>query len=55
MRWNIRYYTGQVLVNQHSYYSDPAASFDGINTKTDIRVDTSNSYSSYNNADIVEH
>jgi hypothetical protein len=38
MRCNIWNYTGQVLVNQHSHYSDPAASFDGINTKQTYKI-----------------
>ena len=49
--------------NRHKYrsgtckavtnYTDPAASFDGINTKQSHKVATSTGYSSYNNADIA--
>ena len=34
-------------------YTDPAASFDGINTKQTHKVATSSGYASYNNADIA--
>ena len=44
--------TDQVLVKRHNY-TDPAASFDGINTKQSHKVATSTGYSSYNNADIA--
>jgi Domain of unknown function (DUF1929)/Bacterial Ig domain len=44
--------TDQVLVKRHAY-ADPAASFDGINTKQAHKVATSTGYSSYNNADIA--
>jgi hypothetical protein len=42
----------KVLVKRHDY-TDPAASFDGINTKQAHKVATSTGYSSYNNADIA--
>jgi hypothetical protein len=44
--------TDQVLVKRHNY-TDPAASFDGINTKQAHKLATSTGYSSYNNADIA--
>jgi hypothetical protein len=44
--------TDQVLVKRH-FYSDPAASFDGINTKQAHKAATSLGYSSHNNADIA--
>jgi hypothetical protein len=44
--------TDQVLVKR-SNYTDPAASFDGINTKQSHKNATSTSYSSYSNADIA--
>jgi hypothetical protein len=44
--------TDQVLVKRHNY-TDPAASFDGINTKQAHKLATSTGYSSYGNADIA--
>jgi hypothetical protein len=44
--------TDQVLVKRH-YYSDPAASFDGINTKQSHKLATSTGYSGHNDADIA--
>src|SRR5215212_861772 len=44
--------TDQVLVKR-SNYTDPATSFDGINTKQTHKVATSTGYSTYNNADIA--
>ncbi len=44
--------TDQVLVKRHNY-TDPAASFDGINTKQSHKVATGTGYSSYSNADIA--
>jgi hypothetical protein len=44
--------TDQVLVKRHNY-ADPAASFDGINTKQAHKVATSTGYSTYSNADIA--
>ena len=44
--------TDQVLGKLHNY-TDPAASFDGINTKQSHKVATSTSYSSYSNADMA--
>jgi hypothetical protein len=44
--------TDQVLVKRHNY-TDPAASFDGINTKQAHKAATSTGYSSFNNADIA--
>jgi len=44
--------TDQVLVKRHNY-TDPAASFDGINTKQSHKFATSTGYNSYNNADIA--
>jgi hypothetical protein len=44
--------TDQVLVKRHRY-SDPAASFDGINTRQTYKNATSTIYSSYNYADIA--
>jgi hypothetical protein len=44
--------TDQVLVKRHNY-TDPAASFDGINTKQSHKLATSTGYSSYSNADMA--
>lgn len=44
--------TDQVFVKR-KYYTDPAASFDGVNTKQTHKVATSSGYASYNNADIA--
>jgi hypothetical protein len=44
--------TDQVLVKR-SNYTDPATSFDGINTKQTHKAATSTGYSTYNNADIA--
>jgi hypothetical protein len=44
--------TDQVLVKRHTY-SDPAANFDGINTKQSHKNATSTGYASYSNADIA--
>ena len=44
--------TDQVLVKR-SFLTDPAASFDGINTKQSHKVATSTGYSSSSNADIA--
>ena len=44
--------TDQVLVKR-SFLTDPAASFDGINTKQSHKNATSTGYASYSNADIA--
>jgi hypothetical protein len=44
--------TDQVLVKRH-FYSDPAASFNGINTKQTNKSAASTGYASYNYADIA--
>jgi hypothetical protein len=44
--------TDQVLVKRH-FYSDSAASFDGVNTRQTYKSPTSTGYSFYNYADIA--
>ena len=52
MGWNTGTSTDQVLVKR-SNYTDPAASFDGINTKADTQGCYKHGYAYYNNADIA--